>query len=103
MGQLITPWGVGSMVNFPHDETLMVCGLDAWENVYRQARDGYHEFIIREERLERRLGVRNFRRPPDFREPVTGIKIPDLKYLHPFSKIALLSTMRFHDKTINLW
>ena len=34
-GQLISPWGVGSMVNFPGDETLMVCGLDAWENIFQ--------------------------------------------------------------------
>ena len=28
--QLISPWGVGSMIDFPGDESLMVCGLDAW-------------------------------------------------------------------------
>ena len=58
-GQLITPWGIGSMINFPGDETLMVCGLDAWDNIYKEARDGLNEFIIKEERLERRLGVRH--------------------------------------------
>lgn len=78
-GQLITPWGVGSMINFPGDETLMVCGLDAWENIYQQARDGYDEFKIREERLERRLGVGHLRYPPDFREPDEGVRNPGLK------------------------
>ena len=78
-GQLISPWGVGSMVNFPGDETLMVCGLDAWENIFQNASDGYKEFEIREERLERRLGVSSFRFPPDYREPGSGIKNPSLK------------------------
>ena len=27
---LIGPWGVGAMVPFPNDESLMVTGLDAW-------------------------------------------------------------------------
>ena len=78
-GQLITPWGIGSMVNFPGDETLMVCGLDAWDTIYQQARDGLDEFKIKEERLERRLGVRQFRYPPDFRDPDEGVKNPGLK------------------------
>lgn len=78
-GQLITPWGVGSMINFPGDETLMVCGLDAWDAVYEQARDGLNEFRIKEERLERRLGVGHFRFPPDFRDPDEGVKNPGLK------------------------
>lgn len=78
-GQLITPWGVGSMINFPGDETLMVCGLDVWDNIYLQARDGYDEFKFKEERLERRLGVNHFRFPPDFRDPGEGVKNPGIK------------------------
>ena len=27
---LISPWGVGAIVPFPHDESLMVAGLDFW-------------------------------------------------------------------------
>ena len=27
---LISPWGVGSIIPFPHDESLMVAGLDSW-------------------------------------------------------------------------
>ena len=79
--QLITPWGVGGMMNFPGDESLMVCGLDALDQVYEKATD-IAEFIIREERLEKRLGVKHFRLPPDFREsgPNSNLKIPFIRF-----------------------
>lgn len=59
---LIGPWGVGAIVPFPNDESLMIAGLDMWR---------YSEpspFIIKDERLQRRLGVQELRWPPDFRE-----------------------------------
>ncbi len=48
---LIGPWGVGAIVPFPNDESLMIAGLDMWR---------YNEpspFIIKDELLQRRLGV----------------------------------------------
>lgn len=77
--QLISPLGVGQMINFPGDESLMVCGLDAWEKVYQSASDGIEEFIIREERLEKRLGVSHFRLPPEYRTSGSGVKNANLK------------------------
>lgn len=59
---LISPWGVGSIVPFPGDESLMIAGLDMWKY---NAKD---EFIIRDERLQKRLGVEELRLPPDFRD-----------------------------------
>lgn len=59
---LIGPWGVGAIVPFPNDESLMIAGLDMWR---------YNDktpFIIKDERLLRRLGVQELRQPPDFRE-----------------------------------
>lgn len=59
---LIGPWGVGAIVPFPEDESLMIAGLDMWK---------YSDptlFLIKDERLQRRLGVRELRWPPDFRE-----------------------------------
>ena len=59
---LIGPWGVGAIVPFPNDESLMIAGLDMWR---------YNEpspFAIKDERLQRRLGVQELRWPPDFRE-----------------------------------
>ena len=59
---LISPWGVGSIVPFPYDETLMIAGLDMWR--YNTTED----FIINDDRLAKRLGVQELRWPPDFRE-----------------------------------
>lgn len=83
--QLISPWGVGQMVNFPGDETLMVAGLDMWEEIFERLRDAQQsnldeiEFIVEEERLARRLRVRNFRLPPDFRNYSPGVVNPGLR------------------------
>ena len=60
---LIGPWGVGAIVPFPNDESLMIAGLDMWK--YNNSTP----FIIKDERLTRRLGVSELRWPPDFREP----------------------------------
>ena len=76
---LIGPWGVGAMVPFPNDESLMVTGLDAWRYQNEQP------FIITDERLTKRLGVKELRWPPDFRERNAdpencNIKIPTIRF-----------------------
>lgn len=77
--QLISPWGVGAIVPFPEDETLMIAGLDMWR--YGKPQD----FQIKDERLERRLGVQELRWPPDFRDrnedPLNVLlKIPAVRF-----------------------
>lgn len=59
---LIGPWGVGAIVPFPDDESLMIAGLDMWRY------EDPTSFIIKDERLQRRLGVKELRWPPDYRE-----------------------------------
>lgn len=76
--QLISPWGVGQMINFPKDESLMVLGLDMWEEKFRTISE-LDEFKVTEERLAKRLSVRDFRLPPDFRDPGQGVTNPSLK------------------------
>jgi len=76
--QLISPWGVGQMINFPKDESLMVAGLDLWEDKFRSI-SNLEEFKVTEERLAKRLGVKDFRLPPDFRDPEPGVTNPSLK------------------------
>ncbi|MBU3188335.1 DUF1998 domain-containing protein [Clostridium bowmanii] len=78
--QLISPWGVGAIVPFPEDESLMIAGLDMW--TFGNSKS---EFIIKDERLEKRLGVKELRRPPDFRDPDSDItnaliKIPAVRF-----------------------
>lgn len=76
---LIGPWGVGAIVPFPGDESLMIAGLDMWR---------YHnptDFRIRDNRLEKLLGVSELRWPPDFREHNTdpqnyNLKIPAVRF-----------------------
>lgn len=79
------------MVNFPKDESLMVAGLDLWEEIFRNLRDARRtdmdmdEFIVEEERLARRLQVKNFRLPPDFRQHGPGVmnagqKVPFVRF-----------------------
>ena len=62
--QLISPFGVGAMVDFPRDEALMTAGLDAWPFANDPCPP---EWMIVEERLQKRLGVSHFRLPPDYR------------------------------------
>lgn len=69
--QLISTFGVGAMVDFPRDESLMTAGLDAWPFAQQRCPD---EWVVIEERLQARLGVGQFRLPPDFREPGPGVR-----------------------------
>lgn len=72
--QLISPFGVGAMIDFPKDVALMVAGLDAWP----EANMVSSEEIFYEERLQARLGVNHFRLPPDYES--TGFKIPAVRF-----------------------
>ena len=72
-GQLISPFGIGAMVDFRNDESLMTAGLDAWP----KAKDEQcpPDWLVREERLQARLNVTHFRLPPEHREPGRGVEL----------------------------
>lgn len=74
--QLVSPWGVGAMIDYPNNESLMICGLDAW--VYPEEEAKLHEFVIEETRLQRRLQTTHFRLPPDYRKYSRGIINPNI-------------------------
>ena len=80
--QLITTSGVGSMITAPDGTSLLIAGLDHWyERPYRELKED--EFVVREWRLERLLGVSHFRLPPDFRKGGGDnlyISIPALRF-----------------------
>lgn len=69
---LISPWGVGAMVDFPGDESLMTAGLDAWPKALEECPA---DWKVVEERLQQRLGVDHFRLPPDYRQPAPGVQL----------------------------
>lgn len=99
-GQLISPFGIGAMVDFPKDESLMPAGLDVWPYA-KQECPPESGWLIREERLEARLGVTHFRMPPDHREPDGGaqfanqnvpfIRFPRWHYCHHCGGMEMLS------------
>lgn len=76
---LISPWGVGAIVPFPNDESLMIAGLDMWQYTTVEP------FFIKDERLQKRLGVKELRWPPDFRDRESdavnyNLKIPAVRF-----------------------
>src|SRR5689334_12522273 len=79
--QLISTFGIGSMVDLPKDESLMVAGLDVWPYAHEAIPD---DWKVPEERLAGRLRVEELRLPPDFREGVgaqhRGLKIPSVRF-----------------------
>src|SRR5258706_11159189 len=87
-GQLIAPFGVGTMVVVPGGTSLMVGGLDYWfESKDERKKLNIEEFKVYEWRLQKLLGVSHFRVPPDYRESYrsqgvinTGLTIPAFRF-----------------------
>ena len=77
-GSLITPWGVGAIIPFPNDDTLMIAGLDNW---YYES-ENPDEYEIEDYRLAERLGVKVFRMPPDYHERGLNrkVRIPSVRF-----------------------
>lgn len=71
-GQLISPFGVGALVDFRGDESLMTAGLDEWPDAREKCPT---EWLVQEERLQARLRVTHFRLAPDYREPGQAIQL----------------------------
>src|SRR5690606_31732373 len=60
------------MIDLPRDESLMVAGLDVWPFASAEMPPDWR---VNEERLAARLGVRELRLPPDYREG-QGVRYP---------------------------
>ena len=71
-GHLISPFGVGAMIDFRGDESLMTAGLDEWPWAREECPS---DWLVTEERLQARLNVTHFRLPPDYRRPGRGIQL----------------------------
>lgn len=107
--QAISPFGIGSLVDFPGPESLIHAGLDAWP--FNESDPSHREFKVDDEkRLARRLNVAYFVQPPDFRKPQTGASTSqaNLKLTLPFLRFPLwhvcprcgrMHLARYHDHT----
>ena len=75
--QLITTYGVGQIVPFPNDISIIVAGLEAWpNNMYKNIPQ---KMIIEEERLTKRLGVKYLFGPQKNTEGFV-FKVPTLNF-----------------------
>ncbi len=91
--QLITPFGIGQLVNFPGEQSYIIGGLDLWDSLLqiREATGGQidkNEFLIHESRLENLLRVQYFYRPFPYKTTgntnkyleIPGIRFPQWHY-----------------------
>lgn len=86
--QLLSPFGIGQIVNFPGEQSYMICGLHLWDSMIeaRRSQGGNideKEIIIREPRLEKLLNVRNFKKPFLFKKVGsvnTNLEIPGVRF-----------------------
>lgn len=78
--QLISPFGVGAITNFPGDESIMTAGLEAWPFALEECPSDWQ---VKEERLQGRLRVDHLRLPPEHRDPGPGVSHPnqDIPYV----------------------
>jgi len=94
-GQLLSPFGIGQIINFPGELSLMVCGLDLWDNKIEQRKisggiDAIDEvsLTIKEPRLQKFLGVDYFRKPFPYKTKglnnnyleIPGVRFPSWHY-----------------------
>lgn len=91
-GQLLSPFGIGQIVTFPGEISLMVCGLDLWDkaledrkNSGRVGQISEEEINIDEERLQKLLNVKFFRKPFPYKTKSDGeintyLEIPGVRF-----------------------
>ena len=94
-GQLLSPFGIGQIINFPGELSLMVCGLDLWDDKIEQRKisggiDAIDEvaLTIKEPRLQKFLGVDYFRKPFPYKTKglnnkyleIPGVRFPSWHY-----------------------
>lgn len=70
--QLVTPFGVGAMSVLVNGTSVVTAGIDHWYNVDDPSILALEEYQVHDWRLEARLGVSEFRLPPDYRPQGQG-------------------------------
>src|ERR1035441_2512798 len=65
--QLVSPFGVGAMSILVNGTSVITAGLDHWYKPDDRSTLAIEQYTEHDWRLEERLGVREFRLPPDYR------------------------------------
>ena len=89
-GQLLTPFGIGQIVTFPEEVSVMISGLDLWDKSLEERRiSGGHEAVdleqlkIPEERLRKLLNVEYLLKPFPYTENSFAnnyLKVPAVRF-----------------------
>ncbi len=89
-GQLLSPFGIGQIVTFPEEISVMISGLDLWERAIENRRlsggiDSIDEeqLMVPEERLQKLLSVDYFLKPFPYTESNLKnnyLKIPAVRF-----------------------
>lgn len=94
-GQLLSPFGIGQIINFPEELSLMVCGLSMWDDqiALRKVASGpdsidENALIITEPRLQKFLNVLHFKKPFPYKTKgltnkylqIPGVRFPGWHY-----------------------
>lgn len=89
-GQLLSPFGIGQIVTFPEEISVMISGLDLWETAIENRRlsggiDSIDEeqLMVPEERLQKLLSVDYFLKPFPYTESNLKnnyLKIPAVRF-----------------------
>jgi len=94
-GQLLSPFGIGQIINFPEELSLMVCGLSMWDDqiALRKSASGSdsvdeNALIIQEPRLQKFLDVQHFKMPFPYKTKgltnkhlqIPGVRFPGWHY-----------------------
>ncbi len=93
-GQLLAPFGIGQIHNFPNDVSIMTGGLNLWEKGFESRKlqtagsnieFDKSEFEVTESRLIKRIGVKKLYKPFAWKEkdsksnsliPIMGVRFP---------------------------
>jgi hypothetical protein len=88
--QLLSPFGVGQIVNFPEELSVMVCGLNLWDEQIAQGKINRginsiseEELRFNETRLQKVLGVNYFVKPFEYKTSGAKnnyLKIPAVRF-----------------------
>lgn len=120
--QLLSPFGVGQIVNFPKELSLMVCGLNLWDEKIKQGEINRgidsidkRELHISEPRLEKVLDVEYFVKPFEYKTAgnknnyleIPAVRFPGWHYCtnHKCGRMTLVPLSQADEKIecISCW